>query len=436
MSKFDILNENITKFEDQAFSTEIDISSYLLSDSDAVKKLIATKNPKLTKDQIDTIVDDESDLIKRVEESATEFPDEEEEVEDVNDDNLSQEQKEIRRIEREARKKSRRERRERRKLEAEDKKKEKLEEIKESKRIYKDRLKEFYEEIRRIKISIKHAVFALFKAAKELAKDLILAIIKTSSSIAGITMMIAAPPWNIAHAITATVIIAQLYLKLIKDIKNVAPILDPIKKLEAITDKKNLSILSTILNIPMKIVLGLWKPISALANVVKILLGAVKKFMSNNREKIFRKATKKLKKLGHLRRRGPALRVADTTIRGVIGDPYFDEIGVVFSYDEDDVDEVVDLMKTFKINGAPNNVSTRVVDYQQSFDGSLDAIEGELDEMDFDIPDVSDSDDDFEKYIYDVKLPDGTVIQNVSDDGIDYLKKKYTLRYDNFIPED
>jgi hypothetical protein len=439
MARFDILTSNIDKFQDSAFSTEFNMDSYLLSDDDAVKKLIATKNPKLTKDQINIIVDDEETLIKRVEESSEGFPNEDDtELEDaVSENNLSSEQKEIRRIDREARKKARKEKIERLKRENEEKKKEKIEEIKESKRIYKDKLKEFYEEIKRIKTSIKNAVFNLFKSAKELAKDLLLAIIKTSSSIPGITLMITAPPWNIAHAITATAIIVQLYLRLIKEIKNVAPSLGPIKYLPAITDKKNLSILSTIINIPMKIVLGLWAPIGALDKVVKTLLGAVKKSMQKNREKIFRKATKRLRKLGHLRRFGLPLKVGDQTLRGVIGDPYSTDSGVVFSYDEDDVEEVVDLLTTFKINGPPNRTSTRVVDYQLAFDGSLDSIEGELDGLEFEIPKTEDiEEDDFANYIYDAKLPDGTIIKNISDDGIDYLKEKYTVQYSNFIPDD
>ncbi len=439
MARFDILTSNIDKFQDSAFSTEFNMDSYLLSDDDAVKKLIATKNPKLTKEQINTIVDDEETLIKRVEESSEEFPNEDDtELDDVvAENNLSPEQKEIRRIDREARKKARREKIERRKREAEEKKREKIEEIKESKRIYKDKLKEFYEEIKRIKTSIKNAVFNLFKSAKEIAKDLVLAIIKTSTSIPGITMMIVAPPWNIPHAITATAMIVQLYLRLIKDIKNVAPLLGPIKYLAAITDKKNLSILSTIINIPMKIILGLWAPIGALDKIIRTLLGAVKNSMNNNREKIFRKATKKLRKLGGLRRFGIALKVGDQTLRGVIGDPYSTESGVVFSYDEDDVDEVADLLKTFKINGPPNRTSTRVVAYQTVFDGSLDSIEGELDGLEFEIPKTEDIEkDDFESYIYDAKLPDGSIIKNISDDGIDYLKEKYTIQYSNFIPDD
>jgi hypothetical protein len=438
MARFDTLTSNISKFEDQSYSTEFDITPYLLSDDDAVKKLIAVKNPKLTKEQIDLIVDDEDVLIKKVEESVDEFPNEsDDELDDVvMDSDLSKEQREIRKIERESRKRARQEKSEKRKREFEERKKEKVEEIRESKRIYKDKLKEFYEEIKRIKTSIKKAVFTLFKSSKELAKELILAIIKTSSSIPGITLIITSPPWNIALAISATVIIVQLYLKIIKDIKNVAPILEPIKYLPAITDKKNLSILSTIINLPMKIILGLWKPIRALDGVIKSLISAVKSSMKRNRNKIFRKATKKLRKLGHLRRIGPSLKIGDTVIRGIIGDPYVTDIGVVFSYDEDDVEEVSDLMSTFKINGSPNNIFTRVVDYRISFDQNLDSVQGELDEVVIDIPRTSDIEkDEFEDYIYDVKLPDGTVIKNISDDGIDYLKSKYTLQYANFVPD-
>lgn len=439
MERFDELVSNIEEFENQSYSTEFNMDSYLLSDSDAVKKLIAVKNPKLTKEQIDTIVDDEDVLIKKVDESADEFPPETENGSDGDDSqnlsDLSKEQREIRKIDRESRRKALRERNEKRKRDSEERKRERIEEIKESKKIYKDKLKEFYEEIKRIKISIKKAVFALFKSAKELSKELILAITKTTSSIPGIVLVIGAPPWNIGLAITATVMIVELYLKIIKDIKNVAPFLEPIKYLPAITDKKNLSILSTIINIPVKIILGLWKPIKALDSVIKTILSAVKSSMKKKKNKIFRQATKKLRKLGHLRRLGMPLKVGDVTIRGVIGDPYVTDEGVVFSYDEDDVDEIVDIMSMFKINGSPNSIFTRVVDYRISLDSNLDNVQEELDGAGIDIPKTNEIErDEFEDYIYDVKLPDGTVIKNISDDGIDYLKSKYTLQYANFVP--
>lgn len=105
----------------------------------------------------------------------------------------------------------------------------------------------------------------------------------------------------------------------------------------------------------------------------------------------------------------------------------------MFSYDEDDVDEIVDLLTTFKLNGSPNKVSTRVVDYQIPFDGSLNNVESELDGLEYEVPETEK--DEFQDYIYDVKLPDGTVIQNISDEGIEYLKTKYKLQYSNFIPE-
>ena len=92
MTRYDTLISNIELFENQAFSTEFDITPYLLSDDDAVKKLISTKNPKLTKDQIDIIVDDEETLIKKIEETSEQIPsDSDLDNTDSEDINLTQE---------------------------------------------------------------------------------------------------------------------------------------------------------------------------------------------------------------------------------------------------------------------------------------------------------------------------------------------------------
>jgi hypothetical protein len=182
------------------------------------------------------------------------------------------------------------------------------------------------------------------------------------------------------------------------------PFLKPLDKLIFTMDDKNITKISGVLNKVIKTILGFWDVVMAYETIIKKLIESLLKLLSGSKAKIFRKATRKLRKLGHF----------DTRNKN------YDLDGNGFSVkanSEEDAEEVMDILETFKVE---NN---RVVDYKQKIDEdilkNLNGNEEPIIPLDI-IEDIS-------QYAYDVKLPDGTILYNVSESYLEDLKNTYTV---------
>jgi len=454
LANFEKLEKNIDFLSGISREGGFDITPYLLSEDDAVKKLIAQKNPLMSKEDIDLLVDSAEQSLKKDDELEEELSAEDNvDVEDIEEEegedapNLSEDEKELRRIQREERREQRRNQREEKKKERQkdreirrEKRRELIIKIKEN---FKNQLKEIRKEVKKIIKKVVQAASDLWRKYKELVRELGLAVVEFTTSITAISIIFSTPPWNVPQAITLVIEVVLSYLNIISKIQDIAPVLFPLKDLPLVTDRKNLLIVSAILNPILELVKKLWIPISALKKSIEKLIEELKKLMgSDSKDRIFRKATKRLKKLGHIRK-GPEIPTPSISVAGSnIGLPLPDFIkrilrgrgdefdsGNIRAYDEEDVDEIRSLLDQFVLNGDGSSKDHKVVDFQKKFDQQLTDLEKELEEVE--IP-VQVSDEDIDSFIYDVTLPDGTVIKNISEEGIEYFKKTYTLKFTNF----
>lgn len=401
MSQYNTLLSNIDKLENQVYSSGFDISKFFLNDQDAVKQLIKVKNPLMSDNDIDLMVDSEDDLMSKLETEENKIA-ESEEILASKDQSLTEDDKETQRI---IRLKSR-----------EDRRRSKREAIQVAKKVYKDRLLSYYEESKDIKNEIRISSFLLVENSIDLSKKLINAVIQTSSTIPGVTMMMAAIPFNVPGAITLAITVVEAFMDIVTKMKEIVQLLPPLKKLEIVTDSKGLSVISSILNPILSILSSIWSPISALSKIISSIISAIGSSMKKNRNRIFRKATRKLKKLGHLFKRNKR------------GDEYTVDGTKLYSYDEDDIDEVKDLLDTFKI------ARNKVVDYNQkigdkTFEQTLDDLQSQLNSVEIPKKYPTNSDDVYSKYLYDVELPDGTILKNISDEGLESIKEKYKIEF-------
>lgn len=401
MSQYNTLLKNIDKLENQVYSSGFDISKFFLNDQDAVKQLIKVKNPLMSDNDIDLMVDSEDDLMSKLEIEENKIAESEEQLASK-DQNLTEDDKETQRI---IRLKLR-----------EDRRRSKRETIQVAKKVYKDRLLSYYEESKDIKNEIRISSFLLVENSIDLSKKLINAVIQTSSTIPGVTIMMAAIPFNVPGAITLAITVVEAFMDIVTKMKEIVQLLPPLKKLEIVTDSKGLSVISSILNPILSILSSIWSPISALSKIVSSIISAIGSSMKKNRNRIFRKATRKLKKLGHLFKRNKR------------GDEYTVDGTKLYSYDEDDIDEVKDLLDTFKI------ARNKVVDYNQkigdkTFEQTLDDLQSQLNSVEIPKNYPTSSDDVYSKYLYDVELPDGTILKNINDEGLESIKEKYKIEF-------
>lgn len=350
MTQYEDLLKNIEDIQNLGYKSEFDISSFLLSKDDIVKKILASKNPYLTKDQIDMIVDSEDKLLSNI-------------------NNLIKNEKDIEK--------------------ARIKKKE---EIKAFKEHYKVKLKELYNEASKTIIEVKDAIFNLLKQMKVLAKKAITSLIQTSSSIAAIAMTVVAPPWNIPLAITTAVSVIDIILSFINEVKAILPFLSPLNKLNLVLNAESLTIVCSILNPALSFIKGLWEKFASLESLIKLLIDKILSLISSsNKQKIFKKATARLNKLGYF--------------TGKI--------------DEDDTDEVNDLLEIYNVD----KVNKRVISYKKEIDSTeLENLSNFKSPVDYTIKKTVE-----EIYAYDVSLPDGTVLYGLSEKDLEDLKESYNI---------
>ena len=469
-NSYDKLMENIGKLEKDVYNMEFDVTnvkglSLLLSVLEASKKLLRTKNPEVSEDQADKILSP-----KQVLEQKRQLREQRRKEKEEQQALTKEEKKAISDAEKK-KKKDEREKRRQRRIAREQAV------IDSYKKMYKEKVKALKKEVINILKSIKEALFALWRDFVDITKRLINCIIQTASAIPGVIIMIAAPPWNIPGAISYTITVIELYLSVIKAIKDILPWFRPLNYLPLVTDKKNLKIIAIIFN-PIIVALRayIW-PIKKIMELIGNMLKKLSNYLTSNKENIFRKATRKLKKFGHLYKKywiHPKTGQIFFNDTGIIptqkllrGDDYYPAEGTrkypCYTFDEEDVDEIQSLLDTF-IVGFEDTPSNRVVDYRQvptetaveiatavgvSLNSpSINTFGDNFNFMNFDLgaladelnniplPEVFNSEDfteqDIEdRFIYDIELPDGTIIQNISEEGIEFYKQNYILKYMN-----
>jgi hypothetical protein len=395
MSEYTNLLKNIEKLQELGFKSEFDLNPYLLSVEEVAKKILKQKIPKLSLDDIDMIIDSESISLDKMNKQI------EEEFKKLNPESskLTAEEKALRREEQ--------------RIEREKRKQLRTERIKKTKEIYKDKVVELKSQAKKIIKDIKIGFYNLIRESKTVLKKVITAFVQTGSSIGAISIIIAAPPWNIPLAISYTMSVVDILLSLVSQLKSIVPYTLIFDQLHFVVDKKNLSILSKIININVNLILGVWSKVTGFEILIKKLIDFIIKLLSgSNKQKIFRKVTSKLRKLGNFNRNN-----SDYTIDGV----------KVKANNEDDAQEAKDFIDTYVVDYGRKRVTEYKNESDKSFDPEqlLKQLSNEINKSQVvEIPEVI---EDSFLTTYDVTLPDGTILRNQTEEDLEELKRVYKL---------
>jgi hypothetical protein len=395
MSEYANLLKNVEKLQELGFKSEFDISPYLLSVEDIAKKILKQKNPTMLLKDIDLIIDTEDISLNKMNI----------ELDDLfkkrgsQDSKLTPEEKA--------------KRKEEQRIEKERQRAIRAERIKNTKEIYKEKVLEFKNEAKKILKDIKIAFYNFIREVKTIIRKSIVAFIQAGSSIGAISIVVAAPPWNIPLAISYTMAVVDILLSLISQLKSIIPYTSIFDQLHFVVDSKNLSIISRIINTNVGLVTELWSKLTSFETLVGKLLDFIIKLISgSNKQKIFRKVTKKLRKLGHFKDSNQTYNI--------------DGVNVKANSDED-ASEIKDFLDTYNIDYGRK----RVTDYKNDSDSSvnpeelLNKLKNETNKNQ--TFEVSTNVENSFFNSYEVKLPNGTVLTNQSEDDLDSLRRVYKL---------
>jgi len=479
MAKFSELLSNIESLETATYAgSVIDLEKFFLSEDAAVKKLLKLFYPNLTDEQCDDVVDTAEAGEKKIDEKFQKEEEEEEklekekeEVERAQDEeeekSESEDKKKERQERRERRQREREQRREERKKQREEQKKLRKEQLKQRKKIYKDRVQEFKKRVKEIKKEIKETVHKLWQEYLNLIKKLALGLVKTVQAIVAIIIKIVAPPWNVPDAINTLLEILGFFMDLLKTLKLVAPILGPLKYLPLVIPEDKLGFVAGILNPLIVGILALYTPFRKFDEFINKLINKLIEIISNEAKKqlIFKKATRKLRKLKFCQNEN-ILDVADEDDReevleileayevkpcgraeGQAGYKFKNCKVCVSGYREDEVetetgdppDSYTDDQWRSKVNkilkkGSPlKPPSGTLKSNKKPVDTlkNLTDLKNNLNEGQLARNLTSQAGPDGDDYLYDVLLPDGKILQNITFSKLESLKREYTLLFTN-----
>jgi hypothetical protein len=480
---------HLDELETKTYAQLFDISNFFLPDKEVIKKLIKQKNPYFTEQEIDDIVDSAEEAEAKLEEAEKKLEEEEERLEreresaentvagfqneanEVADDNNAEE-------------------RQRKKDEIKAKKAEKRAELKklrkeqqaEMKRIYKDAVEQIKKEVQELKKEIKEAAHKLFNEFINLTQKLITGLIKTVSSLVAIIQIIALPPWNIPLALLTLLVVLEFFLDLLRQLNLVAPILKPLKNLEPFMSKENLAKVAGILDPPIVFILKLYTPFEKFKKFIEKILDKLKSLTGNkdNQVKAFRKVTKKLKKLGYFKegsadfgsfggRNGTEVDGDDDDeVRAILdtykigptaGTPFKgytpangpqQDIGVIGYKEDDEVggdesgDEsgsgvgVDDELKNTQVGagGRSKTLELDILNNPDSVKNTLSSLSEFLNSNSI-INDIkAEGVASVDNYVYDALLPNGEILNSLSEDQLEDLKKQFDIAFTNFEEDD
>jgi hypothetical protein len=476
----------------------IDISKFIITDKEILKKILIEKNPNLPIEDIEMIAEsaypneDEDSQGTDPEEIKGKLEEDPDNPEDPDEPQLSEDPDEPEDIETKAeRKEKRRKEKEERRDKLEKKRKERKDKLKKErkerkdflKEMYKDKMNELKQEVKDLKNKVKSAIFEFLNKFKEVGKAFILALMKTITSVPGAISMSVLPPWNVPGAVTSLLTVIVQYLDVLSKIQSIVPFMQPLRKIPNFIKSSEINVIGKILDIATITMIALYFPILKLKEFIEKLIKFIKSLFTKSvrSEKIFKKATKKLVKLGHIestkikivsiiegegddseeQRRIHRSGIPSKSIGNrILTQPRlierFDDNGQqftiesddplateetpirVFAWDPEDIDEVLSLLGQFEITegekwGGKKHVSgyrgkkkidELLVNLEifekdlQDEDEKTKEIISELGELDS---------DEFSQFVYDIVLDDGTVIQNISSDGLEYYRKKFEL---------
>lgn len=262
----------------------------------------------------------------------------------------------------------------------------------------------YKEEINQLKSDIKNSADMLSNGAKTLSKKIANSVIAVSNSIPGIIAMIVAPPWNLPAALTLLSILIDLYLSLIDEIKKIIPFITPLKKLKFVIEKSNIDKVVKILNGFILIILALWEPIDKINGYINEILEFLKNLFKGGDEtkKMIRKATRKLRKLDYLpNEKWPT------------------------DKESDEYEEIESILETFEVVSPTDKKSALRIKNSEKISKQIDNFISQMEKL----PEVSNVIDIPDETLYDVKLPNGTILYKIGEDELDNIKETYEVIY-------
>ena len=251
----------------------------------------------------------------------------------------------------------------------------------------------FYTEVKDMKSELRIAFMQFLKESKSLSEEFINNSILSVSQLSAITIMVSAPPFNIPAAVSLSILMIQEVDKMVDRIIDIINYIEPLKKLEIVVSPSKMDMVTTPLNAAILIISGLISTLSVITLPLKALKSLIQKLTD---PKNTGSSTEQLKK-----------QITDKS----------DEIKKLISNGQDHSGQDEDL----------NNLTKSLNDIQSGKLNSMLVNNKLPDDTTNAINKSQNVKPTVQNYIYDVQLPDGTILTNLTDNDLKKLSQSYNI---------
>lgn len=370
------LENNINKLKESIYSLNYDISKSYLPDNEIIKNMILVKNPSLSKEDVEIMVDGTiNGLTSSV--SST--------VNGLTSSELMR--------------------------------KEELSKFAQKNNIYPIVKKSVYDdEITKMKDDTRKSVMLLIKSQKDLIQDLGKVSIQITNSIIGASILIMFPSFNVPAAISLVMLIVDSISIIVDKIMNIIQHLAPLSYLTLLLPKNKFNTITNPINVSVLVLISLVAPIKTLRSIADGLVGKLKNMTSIDNLKSQISGLKDQLKID-------TDKLAFLKSYKIVGKKKIPN-GTLDQIDQKQKDV--------------NDLKSRISDMENGYkipnmtDGKISEEEGKsfLNSINPMIKEITTVNNELTNYIYDVYLQDGTVLKDITEEKLEEIKSKYTVIFD------
>lgn len=414
------LEKNIVILQEKIYSVNFDISKSYLPDIEVARKLLLSKNKLLNKDDVSMMLDSTSDTdINSA--SASVVPKTKEEIDlEKQKSSITKSKEEIK-----AEKDAAKEKIKQEKIAAKAKAKEEKEKAKAKAKADRDAakakakafLKEngiyplsknnpIYTEVKKIKDEVRESVMLMVREQKELMQSLVKTSVQMANSIAGAAVMIAPLSFNVPGAISLIMLVIDSIAALISKIMAIIQRLGPLKYLPLLLPDNAFESITAPINTAVKVLISIFDSTKFLQKIVNDLIGKLTSALSDLTSQIADLEKQLLGKLSELK---DLKKLPFTSIKQI-------------KNKEKEIADIKTNIENMK-NAGKLPKTNENGDFEVTSVGDILGIKDDLDK-------TAAANNQFLEYLYDVHLPDGSIISDLTEEEVDLIKEKYDIIFE------
>ena len=269
-----------------------------------------------------------------------------------------------------------------------------------------------HDEAKKIKTQVREKFMMLIKEQKELVQDLAKTAISSGNSIAAASVLVAPVSFNVPAALVLVLTVIDAIGKIISKTMSIILQLEPLKLLVLLLPKDAFETITAPINIAILAIISILEVVGGFQKLIQSLMGKLK---DNLKPENLKSQIKELTKQITEKEKEKEDLIKDQASQNDI-DLKSDEIKEL----KDRLKIMIEGPKLPEMENGEFKVPASFEDLLKSIDNTLETDKNTISSLNLQ----------FFDYVYDVKLPDNTIVKGISEEELEYYKLKYSIILD------